>query len=78
MDGKSKDVLRREAWNERNTVLIGLRLHRKTDKDILDWLEGRAALFDIKRQAEIKRLIRIGMEAEKNISQNEKLGVDIR
>lgn len=64
--GKSKDVLRREAWNERNTVLIGLRLHRKTDRDILEWLEGAAAL-DIKKQTEIKRLIRIGMGAEKNI-----------
>ena len=74
MDGKSKDVLRREAWNERNTVLIGLRLHRKTDRDILEWLEGRAALFDIKKQTEIKRLIRIGMEVEKNNLENRTKG----
>ena len=66
-NGKSKDVLRREAWNSRNTVLIGLRLHKVNDKDIIDWLDGVNALLDTGKQTEIKRLIRIGMEAEKNI-----------
>lgn len=66
--GKSKEVLRREAWNSKNTVLIGLRLHRENDKDILEWLSGRAALLDTGKQTEIKRLIRIGMETEINNS----------
>ena len=65
-NGKSKDVLRRESWNSKNTVLIGLRLHRENDKDIIEWVNGRAALFDTGKQTEIKRLIRIGIEAEKN------------
>ena len=56
----------RKKWLKENTVFIGMRLQKTTDKDILEWLNGRAALLDTGKQTEIKRLIRIGMEAEKN------------
>ena len=56
----------RKKWLKENTVFIGMRLQKTTDKDILDWLEGASSL-DIGKQTEIKRLIRIGMEVEKNI-----------
>ena len=49
----------RKKWLKDNTVFIGMRLQRTTDRDILEWLDGAA------KQTEIKRLIRIGMEQEK-------------
>ena len=42
-----------------NTTFIGLKLNNKTDADILAALEGKA------KQSEIKRLVRLGLEAEK-------------
>ena len=41
-----------EKYDKQNTRFIGLKLNRKSDKDILDALEGKAL------QTEIKRLLR--------------------
>ena len=56
----------RKQWEKENTVYIPMRLQKTTDADILKQLEGAAAI-GIRRQTELKRLIRLGMEAEKNI-----------
>ena len=49
-----------EKYDKQNTRFIGLKLNRKSDKDILDALEGKAL------QTEIKRLLRKALESEKN------------
>ncbi len=46
----------RKEWTKENTTFVGLKLNNRTDKDILEALEGRS------KQTEIKRLIRQGME----------------
>ena len=48
-----------EKYDKQNTRFIGLKLNRKSDKDILDALEGKAL------QTEIKRLLRKALESEK-------------
>lgn len=53
-DGKGK-----RRWDAEHTTMISLKLNNSTDADILNALEGKV------RQAEIKRLVRAGMEAEK-------------
>lgn len=47
-----------EKYDKQNTRFIGLKLNRKSDKDILDALEGKAL------QTEIKRLLRKALVAE--------------
>ena len=47
-----------EKYDKSNTQFIGLKLNKKTDKDILEAIEGKA------KQTEIKRLIRKGSESE--------------
>ena len=44
-----------EKYDKSNTVFVGLKLNKNTDKDILDVLEGKS------KQTEIKRLIRIAL-----------------
>lgn len=53
-----------KKWRKENTVYIPIRLQKKTDADILEYLAGAAAL-DIKRQTAIKYIIRAGIEYEK-------------
>ena len=48
-----------KEWTKINTTFIGLKLNNNTDKDILQ------ALADKPKQTEIKRLVRKGLEAEK-------------
>lgn len=43
---------RQKKYNDANTVVISIRLNKKTDQDIFKALEGK------KKQTEIKRLIR--------------------
>lgn len=50
-----KKTTPQERYDKENTRFIGLKLNKKTDKDILDALEG------LPMQTEIKRLIRIGI-----------------
>ena len=48
----------RKEWTKENTTFVGLKLNNRTDKDILDVLEGKP------KQTEIKRLIRQGMKQD--------------
>ena len=57
MDGKK--ITPQEKYDKANTVFIGLKLNRKTDKDILDFLDGKA------KQTEIKRIMRQYIENQK-------------
>ena len=50
------DMTPKEKYDKANTQFIGLKLNIKTDKDILDAIEGKP------KQTEIKRLIRKGLE----------------
>ena len=54
-----KKTTPQEKYDKENTRFIGLKLNKKTDKDILDALEG------LPMQTEIKRLIRIGIAESK-------------
>lgn len=49
----------RKEWTKENTTFVGLKLNNRTDKDILEALEGK------QKQTEIKRLIRQGMKQER-------------
>ena len=48
-----------ERYAQANTLQMSLKLNKKTDPDIILALEGKP------RQTEIKRLVRLGLEAEK-------------
>lgn len=48
----------RKEWTKENTTFVGLKLNNRTDKDILEALEGKP------KQTEIKRLIRQGMKQD--------------
>ena len=50
----------KRRWTAENTTFIGLKLNNRTDADILGALAGKA------RQTEIKRLVRLGLKAEKH------------
>lgn len=54
-DGMAETQARKE-WTKENTTFVGLKLNNRTDKDILEVLEGKP------KQTEIKRLIRQGMK----------------
>ena len=54
------DTQAKKEWGKRNTTFIGLKLNNRTDRDILQALEGKA------KQTEIKRLIRQGIKFEKS------------
>ena len=49
----------KRAWTKANTTHIGLKLNNRTDADILAALEGKP------KQSEIKRLLRIALQSEK-------------
>lgn len=53
------DTQAKKEWGKRNTTFIGLKLNNRTDRDILQALEGKA------KQTEIKRLIRVALEKQK-------------
>ncbi len=55
--------IRQERSNTKNTVRLGLRFTKSTDKDILDRLEE---VGEGNRQAYIKALIREDIERRKN------------
>ena len=54
-----KKTTPQEKYDKENTRFIGLKLNKKTDKDILNAIEG------MPMQTELKRLIRIGIENSK-------------
>lgn len=49
-----------ERYDNTNTFHISLKLNVKTDADILSALEGKS------KQTEIKRLLRLALETEKD------------
>ncbi|MBP3900133.1 MAG: hypothetical protein J6D53_01555 [Blautia sp.] len=51
----------RKEWTKQNTTFIGLKLNQRTDKDILDALDGKS------KQTEIKRLLRIAINNQSRI-----------
>lgn len=53
-----KKLTPQEKYDKANTRFIGLKLNLKSDKDILDAIEGKPM------QTEIKRLIRMGLRRE--------------
>ena len=57
----------RKEWTKENTTFVGLKLNNRTDKDILEALEGKP------KQTEIKRLIRQGLKRELTENENRRL-----
>ena len=53
------DSQAKREWMKENTTFIGLKLNHNTDKDILEALQGK------QKQTEIKRLLRIALQSEK-------------
>lgn len=51
-----KKLTSKERYDKENTQFIGLKLNKKTDRDILEAIEGKP------KQTEIKRLIRKGIK----------------
>ena len=49
----------KRQWMKDNTTHIGIKLNNRTDSDILEALEGK------QKQTEIKRLLRIALQSEK-------------
>ena len=49
----------KKKWMKENTTFIGLKLNHNTDSDILEALQGK------QKQTEIKRLLRIALQSEK-------------
>lgn len=47
------------AWVEENTTRVTVKFNNRTDADILKALEGK------QKQTEIKRLVRLGLDKEK-------------
>ena len=46
-------------WEKENVTQVSLKLNHNTDSDILDALQGK------QKQTEIKRLLRIALQSEK-------------
>lgn len=53
------DSQAKREWMKENTTFIGLKLNHRTDSDILEALQGK------QKQTEIKRLLRIALQSEK-------------
>ena len=49
----------KRKWQKENTVFIGVKLQKRTDADILEFLEGK------QNQTEIKKALRLLIETEK-------------
>ncbi|MBO4796758.1 MAG: hypothetical protein J5553_05165 [Verrucomicrobia bacterium] len=49
----------KKKWQKENTVFIGVKLQKRTDADILEYLEGKA------NQTEIKKALRLLIETER-------------
>jgi len=50
---KEKRNKQKTAWNNENTVFIGIRLQKTTDNDIITYLQGKT------KQAVIKKALRL-------------------
>lgn len=68
----TRDQKKRREWDSLNTVLIGVRLMRTTDADIISYIENKVSEGETK-QGVIKRSLRSTMEAE-GYKENEEEG----
>ena len=60
MEKKNMPELKSKTkWDKENSVMVSMRLMTKGDADIIAAIEGKA------KQTEIKRLLRIALEAER-------------
>ena len=55
---EKKKYAAQERYDKSNTVYIGMKLNKKTDSDILSAIDGKC------KQTELKRLIRLGLQAD--------------
>lgn len=55
----AKESEAHKKWVKENTVYIGIRLQKRTDSDILEYLEGK------QNQTEIKKALRTYIELQK-------------
>lgn len=53
------DSQAKREWMKANTTVVTMKLNNKTDSDILEALQGK------QKQTEIKRLLRIALQSEK-------------
>ena len=53
------DSKAKKEWEKNNTTFVGLKLNHNTDSDILEALQGK------QKQTEVKRLLRIALQGEK-------------
>lgn len=60
---KMGETKARKEWTKKNTTYFGIKLQNSTDADILAALDGAES-----KQGEIKRLLRVALEMEKNSS----------
>lgn len=49
----------KKAWIKANTTIVTLKLNHNTDTDLLEALQGK------QKQTEIKRLLRIALQSDK-------------
>ena len=56
---KSMESTARRDWTRKNTTMVTLKLNNNTDSDLLAALNGKS------KQTEIKRLLRLAIEAER-------------
>ena len=67
----TRDQKKRREWDSLNTVLIGVRLMRTTDADIIGYIENKVSEGETK-QGVIKRSLRSTMEQEGYKREDEK------
>ena len=66
-----KEAPSKTRYDNENSVMVGMRLMKKGDADIIGAIQGK------KKQTELKRLIRIGLKHdEKNILEKSEKRLD--
>lgn len=58
---KERDMQKQIERQKEKTILVGLRLQKSTDADIISAIEKASS-----KQGEVKRLVRLGLAAEKS------------
>lgn len=69
MEGqKMATVESNQRWKKENTVLVSLRLQRKTETDIIDALQNG----DGSMQSRLRHLLRLGIQYEQMLKEQNK------
>ena len=68
----TRDQKKRAEWDRKNTVLIGVRLMRSSDADIIEYIDSKSEKGESK-QGVVKRCIRRAMELEKESKERERI-----